>query len=66
MFSNYFRNKSFKITLESPELRAVTFKEVVDEVALGQVFSEYVGFPCQSTFHLLLHNQLHYHSRLAQ
>jgi hypothetical protein len=23
---------------------------VVDEVALGQVFSEYFGFPCQSTF----------------
>jgi hypothetical protein len=25
-------------------------------VALGQVFSENFGFPCQSTFHLLLHN----------
>jgi hypothetical protein len=25
-------------------------------VALGQVFSEYFGFPCQSSFHLLLHN----------
>jgi hypothetical protein len=24
------------------------------------------GFPCQSTFHLLLHNHLHYHPRLAQ
>jgi hypothetical protein len=24
-------------------------------VALGQVFSENFGFPCQSTFHLLLH-----------
>jgi hypothetical protein len=24
---------------------------VVDEVALGQVFSEYFGFPCQSSFH---------------
>jgi hypothetical protein len=35
-------------------------------VALGQVFSENFGFPCQSTFHLLLHNHLHYHSRLAQ
>jgi hypothetical protein len=29
---------------------------VVDEVALGQVFSEYFGFPCQSSFHRLLHN----------
>jgi GR25 family glycosyltransferase involved in LPS biosynthesis len=25
-------------------------------VALGQVFSENFGFPCQSTFHLLLYN----------
>jgi hypothetical protein len=29
---------------------------VVDKVALGQDFSEYFGFPCQSSFHLLLHN----------
>jgi hypothetical protein len=35
-------------------------------VALGQVFSENFGFPCQSTFHLFLHNHLHYHPRLAQ
>jgi hypothetical protein len=33
---------------------------VVDKVVLGQVFSVYFGFPCQSSFHqiLLLHNQL--------
>jgi hypothetical protein len=37
------------------------------KVALGQVFSENFGFfPCQSTFHLLLHNHLHYHPKLAQ
>jgi hypothetical protein len=24
---------------------------VVDKVALGQVFFEYFGFPCQSSFH---------------
>jgi hypothetical protein len=36
------------------------------KVALEQVFSENFGFPCQSTFHLLLHNHLHYHPRLAQ
>jgi hypothetical protein len=24
---------------------------VVDKVALGQVFSEYFSFPCQSSFH---------------
>jgi hypothetical protein len=34
---------------------------VVDKVALGQVFSEYFGFPCQSSFHQLLHN----HPRLS-
>jgi hypothetical protein len=28
---------------------------VVDKVALGQVFSEYFGFPCQFSFHRLLH-----------
>jgi hypothetical protein len=27
----------------------------VDEVALGQVCSEYFGFPCQSSFHQILH-----------
>jgi hypothetical protein len=36
------------------------------KVALGQVFSENFGFPCQFTFHLFLHNRLHYHPRLAQ
>jgi hypothetical protein len=29
---------------------------VVNKVALEQVFSEYFGFPCQSSFHQLLHN----------
>jgi hypothetical protein len=28
---------------------------VVDKVALGQVFYEYYGFPCQLSFHRLLH-----------
>jgi hypothetical protein len=32
---------------------------VVDKVAMGQVFSEYFGFPCQSSFHQLLHSQPH-------
>jgi hypothetical protein len=27
---------------------------VVDKVVLGQVFSEYFGFPCQFLFHQLL------------
>jgi hypothetical protein len=36
---------------------------VVDKAALGQVFCEYFGFPCQS-FHLFLH--YHNHSGLTQ
>jgi hypothetical protein len=32
---------------------------VVDNVALGQVFSEYFGFPFQFSFHRLLH--IHHH-----
>jgi hypothetical protein len=32
---------------------------LVDSVALGQVFSEYIGFPCQFSFHRLLH--IHHH-----
>jgi hypothetical protein len=27
----------------------------VDKVVVGQVFPEYFGFPCQFSFHLLLH-----------
>jgi hypothetical protein len=37
---------------------------VVDKEALGQVFSEYFGFPCQSSFHQFLHH--HNHPGLAQ
>jgi hypothetical protein len=32
---------------------------VVDKVALGKVFSEYFGFPCQSSFHQFLHHHNH-------
>jgi hypothetical protein len=32
---------------------------VVDKVALGQVFSEYFGFPCQSSLHQILHHHNH-------
>jgi hypothetical protein len=31
---------------------------VVDKAALGQVFSEYFGFPCQS-FHQFFHHRNH-------
>jgi hypothetical protein len=40
-----------------PESSHVGF--VVDKVALGQVFSEYFGFLCQSSFHKFLHNHPH-------
>jgi hypothetical protein len=40
----------------------VTF--VVEKVGLGQVFSEYFGFPSQSLFHKFLHH--HNHPGLAQ
>jgi hypothetical protein len=36
---------------------------VVDKVALGQVFSEYFGFPCQSLFHQIFH---HHHNQPGQ
>jgi hypothetical protein len=32
---------------------------VLDKVALGQVFSEYFCFPCQSSFHQLLYSHHH-------
>jgi hypothetical protein len=34
-------------------------KFVVDKVAVGQVFSEYFGFFCQSSFHQIFHPQNH-------
>jgi hypothetical protein len=37
---------------------------VVDKAALGQVFSEYFGFPCQSSFHQFFHH--HNHPGLTQ
>jgi hypothetical protein len=33
--------------------------QVVDKVALARVFSEYFGFPCQSSFHQILHHHNH-------
>jgi hypothetical protein len=37
---------------------------LVNKVALGQVFSEYFGSPCQSSFHQFLHH--HNHPGLSQ
>jgi hypothetical protein len=34
-------------------------KFVVDKLTLGQVFSKYFGFPCQSLFHQFIHNHHH-------
>ena len=34
-----------------PPLRSSHVGFVMDKVALGQVFPEYFGFPCQSSFH---------------
>jgi hypothetical protein len=41
------------------ELLFEHFGFVVDEAALGQVFSEYFDFPCQSSFHQFLHHHNH-------
>jgi hypothetical protein len=32
---------------------------VVDKVPQGKIFSEYFGFPCQSSFHQILHPHNH-------
>jgi hypothetical protein len=32
---------------------------VLDKVALGQIFSKYFGFSCQSSFHQILHPHNH-------
>jgi hypothetical protein len=46
------------------ELESVQVGFVVDKVALGQVFSEYFGFPCPSSLHQILHH--HNHPGLVQ
>jgi hypothetical protein len=39
---------------------------VVDKVALGQVSSEYFGFPCHSSFHNFSTITITYHLGLVQ
>jgi hypothetical protein len=39
---------------------------LVDKVAMGQVFPEYFGFSCQSSFHQLLHSTIVYHLGLVK
>jgi hypothetical protein len=49
---------SRRLSTAAARIRAgsVHVEFVVDKVALGQVFSEYFGFPCNFPFHQLLHN----------
>jgi hypothetical protein len=51
-------------TAAQVHVRAEHVRFVVGKVALGQVFSEYFSFPCQSSFHQFLHH--HNHPGLAQ
>jgi hypothetical protein len=51
------RNSDVSVIVFEPGSGHVGF--VVDKVAPGQVFSEYFGFLCQSSFHQLLHNHPH-------
>jgi hypothetical protein len=40
-------------------VRAEHVMFVVNKAALGQVFSQYFGFPCQSSFHQFPHHHNH-------
>jgi hypothetical protein len=67
--TTYYRNAQ-AVSLWLPTVavrvraRVRNLEFVVHKVALGQVFSEYFGFPCQSSFHQFLHN--HHHLGLVQ
>jgi hypothetical protein len=37
-------------------LKPISSAILVDRAALGQVFSEYFGFSCESSFHQFLHH----------
>jgi hypothetical protein len=39
---------------------------MVDKAALEQVFPEYFGFPCQSSFHQILHHHHHHRNHPRQ
>jgi hypothetical protein len=43
--------QTFSLSLPTAAARVQARGFVVDKVALGQVFSEYFNFPCQSSFH---------------
>jgi hypothetical protein len=49
----------FLVEIKRPGFGADRVGFVVDKVALGRIFSEYFGFPCQSSFHQILHHHNH-------
>jgi hypothetical protein len=55
--------KSFSVS-KYTFLNNISGRFLVDKAALGQVFSEYFCFPCQSSFHQFIHH--HNHPGLAQ
>jgi hypothetical protein len=68
MFKGYAVAHAVSSWLPTAEARVRVRAEhvgfVVDKTALWQVFSEYFGFSCQSSFHQILHH--HNHLGLAQ
>lgn len=45
------------------DLRKGYVRFVVDKMTMGKIFSEYPCFPCQFSFHLILHT--HHHLQLS-
>jgi hypothetical protein len=52
-------SRRFPTAAARVRVRAEHVGFVVDKAALGQVFSEYFSFPCQSLFHQFLHHDNH-------
>jgi hypothetical protein len=52
-------NRCFPTAAARVRARSGHVKFVVDKVALVQVLSEYIDFPCQSSFHQILHPHNH-------
>jgi hypothetical protein len=54
--SHKFVSKNYSTAATRVRIRAEHVGFVVDKAALGQIFSEYFGFLCQSSFHQFLHH----------
>jgi hypothetical protein len=52
-------NRWFPAVAARVRARSDHVRFVVNKVALGLVFSEYFGFPCQSSFYQFLHPHNH-------